>query len=60
MTFLIGTWIGRIVVFIGGLVTLTVAFGGVIGGLAITGGPDDCTPGGSGPIVVSDALSDVF
>jgi hypothetical protein len=38
---------------------LAVALGGVVGGLAITGGPDDCTPGG-GPITVSDALSDAF
>ena len=59
MTFLFGTWPGRIVFFIGGLITLTVVFGGVLGGLAISGGPDDCTPGG-GPIVVSDALSDAF
>ena len=59
MTFLFGTWIGRIVLFIGGLVTATVALGGVLGGLAITGGPDDCTPGG-GPIEVSDAMSERF
>ena len=59
MTFLFGTWPGRIVFFFGGIVILAVALGGVLGGLAITGGPDDCTPGG-GPITVSDALSDAF
>ena len=59
MTFFFGTWIGRIVLLILGLIAASVAFGGVIGGLAITGGPDDCTPGG-GPITVSDALSDAF
>ena len=42
-----------------GLIVLAVALGGVLGGLAITGGPADCKPGG-GPIVVSDALSDAF
>ncbi len=59
MTFLFGTWPGRIVLIIGSLIILTVALGGVIGGLAITGGPADCTPGG-GPIEVSDAMSDRF
>ena len=59
MTFIFGTWPGRIIFLFGSIIVLTVAFGGVIGGLAITGGPDDCTPGG-GPITVSDALSDTF
>ena len=59
MTFLIATWPGRIVLFFGGLIILTVALVGVIGGLAISGGPADCTPGG-GPIEVSDAMSDRF
>ena len=59
MTFLFGTWPGRIVLFFGSIITLTVVLGGVLGVLAISGGPDDCTPAG-GPIVVSDALSDTF
>ena len=59
MRFFIATWPGRIILVIGSLIILTVALGGVIGGLAITGGPDDCTPGG-GPIEVSDAMSDRF
>ncbi len=59
MTFFIATWPGRIVLVLGSIIILTVALGGVLGGLAITGGPADCTPGG-GPIVVSDALSDAF
>ena len=59
MTFLIATWPGRIVLVIGSIIILAVVFGGVLGGLAISGGPDDCTPGG-GPIEVSDAMSDRF
>lgn len=59
MVFFIATWPGRIILLVGSIVVLTVAFGGVIGGLAITGGPKDCTPGG-GPIEVSDAMSDRF
>ena len=59
MTFLFGTWPGRIVLVIASVITLTVVLGGVLGVLAISGGPDDCTPGG-GPIVVSDAFSDSF
>ena len=59
MTFLIATWPGRIVLVLGSIIILAAALGGVLGGLAITGGPADCTPGG-GPIVVSDALSDAF
>ncbi len=59
MTFFIATWPGRVVLIIFSLVVATVAFGGVVGGLAITGGPDDCTPGG-GPIEVRDAMSDRF
>ncbi len=59
MTFLIATWPGRIILVFASVIILAVALGGVIGGLAITGGPADCQPGG-GPIVVSDALSDAF
>ena len=59
MRFLFGTWPGRLVFFFGGIIILAVALGGVLGGLAISGGPDDCTPGG-GPIEVSDAMSDRF
>ena len=59
MTFFVSTWAGRVILVIGSIIILAVALAGVLGGLAITGGPDDCTPGG-GPIVVSDALSDAF
>ena len=59
MTFLVSTWPGRVILVIGSIIILAVALGGVLGGLAITGGPADCQPGG-GPIVVSDALSDAF
>ena len=59
MTFFVSTWPGRVILVIGSIIILAVALGGVLGGLAITGGPADCTPGG-GPIVVSDALSDAF
>ena len=59
MTFFVSTWPGRVILAIGSIIILAVALGGVLGGLAITGGPADCQPGG-GPIVVSDALSDAF
>ena len=59
MTFLFTTLLGRIVLVIAGLVTLTVVIIGVVGLLAVTGGPESCTPGG-GPIEVSAAMSDRF
>ena len=59
-SFFFATWAGRVILVIGSIIILTVALGGVLGGLAITGGPGDCEPGGVGPIVVSDALSDAF
>ena len=59
-SFFFGTWVGRIILSVFGLIVLAVALGGVLGGLAITGGPGDCEPGGVGPIVVSDAMSDAF
>ncbi len=59
MSFFVSTWAGRVILVIGSIIILAVALGGVLGGLAITGGPADCQPGG-GPIVVSDALSDAF
>ncbi len=46
MSFFFATWIGRIILSVFGLIILTVALGGVLGGLAITGGPEDCQPGG--------------
>ena len=58
-SFFFGTWVGRIILVLGSIIILTVALGGVLGGLAITGGPADCQPGG-GSIVVSDALSETF
>ncbi len=59
-SFFFATWVGRIILSVLGLIVLAVALGGVLGGLAITGGPGDCEPGGVGPIVVSDAMSDAF
>ncbi len=59
MAFFISTWPGRAILALGSIIILATALGGVLGGLAITGGPADCQPGG-GPIVVSDALSDTF
>jgi len=59
MGFFVSSWAGRIILLVGGVIVLGVAFSGTIFGLAITGGPGDCRPGG-GPIVVSDALSDAF
>jgi hypothetical protein len=41
------------------LVVLAGAFGGTVVGLAVTGGPEDCQPGG-GAIVVSDANAEIF
>ncbi len=39
MTFLFGTWPGRIIFLFGSIIILAVALGGVLGGLAITGAP---------------------
>ena len=59
MLFLFSTWPRRVISLFGGIVILAVALGGVLGGLAITGGPADCQPGG-GFITVSDTLSTAF
>jgi hypothetical protein len=59
MAFFVSTWPGRVILAIGGIIILSAALGGVLGGLAITGGPADCQPGG-GPIVVSNGMSDAF
>ncbi len=59
MAFVVSSWAGRVILLFGSIIILAVALGGVLGGLAITGGPADCQPGG-GPIVVCDALSDSF
>ena len=59
-SFFFATWIGRIILSVLGLIVLAVALGGTLAGLAISGGPGDCEPGGVGPIVVSDAMSDAF
>ncbi len=52
-------WVRRSILVLGSIIILAVALGGVLGVLAISSGPEDCTPGG-GPIVVSDALSGAF
>ena len=57
--FLFSTFAGRVISLFGGIVILAVALGGVLGGLAITGGPADCQPGG-GFITVSDTLATAF
>jgi hypothetical protein len=59
IAFFFATWVGRIILSVFGLIVLAVALSGTLFGLAISGGPGDCEPGG-GPIVVSDAMSDSF
>jgi hypothetical protein len=58
--FFVASWIGRIIGLVLLLVILVVAFFGVVGILAATGGPSACTPGGSAEIVVSDANAASF
>lgn len=57
--FFFATWLGRIIFSVLGLVVVAAALSGTLFGLAISGGPGDCEPGG-GEIVVSDAMSDAF
>ncbi|MEX1254221.1 MAG: hypothetical protein WEE64_07760 [Dehalococcoidia bacterium] len=59
LSFFVASWIGRIIGLLLSLVILAVAFFGIIGVLAATGGPGACTPGG-GPITVSDANAAAF
>ena len=51
--------LGIIVGAVFGLVFIVIVFVVVVGALAFTGGPGDCTPGG-GPIEVSAANSEAF
>jgi len=46
--------------FIPILFFFSVIFGGLAFGLVVTGGPDECTAGGSEPIVFSQANADSF
>ena len=65
MAFFVSTWPGRVILVIGSIIILAVAFGVVVGGLAITGGPEDGEPGGDlwdklppdGAIAFGDFLS---
>ena len=59
MGFFISSWAGRIVLLFGGGVVVVAGAAAVILGLAVTGGPGECTPGG-GPIVVSAANAESF
>ena len=58
--FFFATWIGRIVLAVVVVIIGVVALAAVMAGLAVSGGPGDCEPGGPEPIVVSDANSDAF
>ncbi len=60
MAFFFATWAGRILLSVSGLIVLAVAASGTLFGLAISGGPGDCEPGGAEPIIVSDTMSDAF
>ena len=60
IAFFFATWVGRFLFSLLSLVVVAAALGGTLLGLAISGGPGDCEPGGAEPIVVSDAMSDAF
>jgi hypothetical protein len=60
MGFFLGSLLGRIIGLVLLLVILVVAFFGLVGVLAATGGPEPCQAGGSGEIVVNDANAAAF
>jgi hypothetical protein len=60
LTFFLASWIGRIIGVVFSLAILVVAFFGLVGILAATGGPSACTPGGPAPITVDDANAAAF
>ena len=60
MAFFFATWVGRIIFSVLGLIVLAAAASGTLFGLAISGGPGDCEPGGAEQIIVSDTMSDAF
>ena len=60
IAFFFATWVGRFLFSLLSLVVVAAALGGTLLGLAISGGPGDCEPGGAEPIVVSSAMTDAF
>jgi hypothetical protein len=60
LSFFVASWLGRIIGLVLSLIIVAVAFFGVVAVLATTGGPGACTPGGTGPITVSDANAASF
>ncbi|MGB2695513.1 MAG: hypothetical protein WBD55_10030 [Dehalococcoidia bacterium] len=60
LRFFIATWVGRIIGLVVSLAIIAGVLVSIVLVLAATGGPGDCTAGGTSPIVISDANAASF